>query len=176
MLKLLFKTSQIIILILLSYFAYSQELKVHDTFQDSDGSLSFLMTADAKTFDVHFGDCYRLFVIVDLNSKDTILKEYLAVNLSPDFPYHFISDYYQANDILVIKGTQCCYLFNSDELSLSQRICPDLSDCAISDGQGTYIRQLKILNDGKSLELNVTDCQDTFRYDISKITDIRIAN
>jgi hypothetical protein len=162
----------ILIFIFSSFVGYSQDFKIAESYKDTDRSLEYLISSDSITFDNHFGDSFRLFIILDSDSKDTLYKEYLPVNLSPDFSYYFIKEYYEIYDILLIQGAQCCFLFYPDKLTLSSKICPDLSDCAISDMQGTYISQLRIMDQGEILELQISDCLEPFKYDISSEINI----
>ena len=167
------RSSIIIIFVFYSIAGYSQYFKIAESFKDTDRSLEYLISSDSITFDNHFGDSFRLFIILESSSKDTVYKEYLPINLSPDFSYYFLKEYYEEYDILIILGAQCCFLFYPDKLALSSRICPDLSDCPISDNQGTYISQLRIINKGETLELQVADCLEPFKYDITSEIGIK---
>jgi hypothetical protein len=128
--------------------------------------------SDSKTHDEQFGDCYRLFKIKSIKSDSTFGEYYLDVNRSPDFPYKLITDFYEHHEIIIIKGVASFYLYSAKTNSISDNIYPDYSGCEFSDGQGSFIDKIKILDMGKTLELRVMEC-GIHKFDIENINAIK---
>jgi hypothetical protein len=125
------------------------------------------------TFNQTFWDSYRLFIIFNNNSHDSIIKKiYLDINRSADFAYEINHDYYREYKILIIQGCAMFYIFHMADDKISKQIFPDYENCEFSDGQGSYIRNLKIIENGAVLELEVNEC-GFHRFDIRNIEDIK---
>jgi len=148
-----------------------QDIKVKDCFNDDKVNLKFCIASDKETFDKHFGDSYRLFLITDMKTDSVITKFYLDVNRSADFAYKLISDFYQDYKIIIIKGVASFYIYSPTKKEISKNIYPNYADCSFSDGQGSFIKDIKVVNEGKLLTLDVIEC-GKHKFNIQNLENI----
>jgi hypothetical protein len=161
------------LIFLIPQICLGQNYKIKECFLDTVNNKKYCISADSKTFDKKFGDSYRLFLIVDNNAHDSIIKKMdLDINRSADFAYKINFDYYKEYKILIIQGCAMFYIFNMIDDKISKQIFPDYKNCEFSDGQGSYIRNLKIINSGVVLELEVVEC-GIHRFDIRDVDNIK---
>ena len=163
----------LIILIILPSLSHSQEIIIHHDFLDEDRGLRFQLASDNHTHDSIFGNSFRLFLVKKEGTEGLLRKVYLPLNLSPDFPYDLNTDFYKRHKLLIIQGVSSCFLYYPEKDFLSVQLVPDQSECSISDMQGTYIRSIRLSNDGSMLEIRIMECKDPFRYDISNPDQIK---
>lgn len=159
-------------LFLLPLTSMAQDYKINECFSDTASEMSFCICSDSITYDKTFGDSYRLFVITDFKSEKPIEKKiYLNLNRSADFPYELDTTYFEKYKIIIIKGCASFFLFSSTRNIISRQVFPNYSGCLFSDGQGSYISDLTINENGKILELKVNEC-GIHKFDISDLNKI----
>lgn len=160
------------LIFLIPQICIGQNYNIKECFFDTVTNRKYCISTDSKTFDKKYGDSYRLFEIFNTNSKDSIVRKiYLDINRSPDFDYQINFAYYKEYKKLIIQGCAMFYIFDVIENKISNQIFPDSRNCEFSDGQGSYIRNLKILK-GDVLELEVDEC-GIHRFDIRDVGNIR---
>ncbi|MFN8206594.1 MAG: hypothetical protein U0T82_04205 [Bacteroidales bacterium] len=96
----------------------------------------------------------------------------MDINRSPDFGYKINYDYYKEFKVLILQGCAMFYVFQLNDDKISKQIFPDYKNCKFSDGQGSYIRNLKITENGAVLELEVAEC-GIHRFDIKDVDNIK---
>jgi len=165
----------IILILLIPFYSKSQDIKIKECFIDSCANKKYCIASDKLTFHNKFGDSYRLFIIKSIEKDSTLNKIYLDINRSPDFAYSIISEYYKFHNLVIIKGYAMIYLYNSDSNIISEKIIPDYSKCEFSDGQGSIIRDIKIIDNGKILELKIDEC-GIHKFDIQNMENIKEIN
>ena len=150
---------------------YAQEIKVADSFKDSTRGIEIQICSDSITADSIFGESYRLLLIKRMDSDTVLMTKYLDINNSPDFPYDINSNYAKTTNLVIIQGVGGCYLYDLQTNGISEKIYPDLSGCAISDNQGSYLMDSKLSENGKIFSVKILEC-DWFNYKIEGIGNI----
>ena len=168
------KTLFLLIVSLIPYYLFGQNVKISECFSDSVNQIKFCIATDTLTHDNHFGDSYRLFMIIDIKTEsETIIKKhYLNVNRSAEFPYKLNAKFYNETGLLIIQGIATFYLFSPAEMKISKQIFPDYTNCQFSDGQGSFIKNLKIKDKASILELEVIEC-GIHRFDIVDVENVK---
>jgi len=155
------------------FISNGQEYKVGECILDSSTNKQYCICSDSTTFDKTAGDSYRLFIIRDKNLNDSVCERiYLKINRSPDFGYRLNPDYCNKFGLIVIEGCDSFYLYSLREKTISKKIWPNYSGCEFSDGQGSYISNLVITDDGKILQLKVNEC-GLHKFNIADIANIK---
>ena len=164
----------LLIILAIPQFIFGQNLKISECYSDNENQVKFCIASDSLTYDEHFGDSFKLFMIIDTkNESETIFKKYyLNVNRSADFPYKFNTKFYNETGLLIVQGLATFYLFSLSEMKISKQIFPDYSNCQFSDGQGSFIKNLKINDNATVLELLIVEC-GIHRFDISDVENIK---
>ena len=166
------KVKLILIISLFSQVLLGQNLKINECFIDTENEIKFCIASDSLTHHKHFGDSFRLLVVVDSERNTTLEKFYLNVNRSPDFPYKLNTKFYDTSGLIIIEGYATFYLFSPTEKKISKQIFPDYTDCEFSDGQGSYIRNLVIRDNNSMLELKVDEC-GIHQFNIEDLENIK---
>lgn len=158
-----------ILVFLIPIIGNGQDYKILESYIDSTTKQEFIIASDSLTYDRNMGDSYRLLII---KNKSEIQKIYLDVNRSPDFAYTINSEFYKIHDIIIIQGCAMFYIYDPIKNQISDQIFPDYTNCDFSDGQGSFISDLKIKKNGQILELKVNEC-GIRRFDINDIKRIK---
>ena len=153
------------------FLLVAQDLKIGDCFVHESSGLKYCFGADSSTHDPYLGDSYRIFLISKQEDGTELARHKLEVNLAADFGYEFLREYLEEHKLLVIKGAQAFYLYQTENGTLSDYIKPDHTDCPFSDNQGTYISNLKIHTEESLLQLEVKECGTRY-FDIKDIENI----
>lgn len=158
-------------LLWMPYLLAAQDFKIGDCFVQKSSGLKYCFGADSSTHDLVLGDSYRIFLISNPEDGTELDRHKLEVNLAADFGYEFVREYLEIFNLLIIRGAQAFYLYQTENGTLSDYIKPDHEDCAFSDNQGTYINNLKIVSEGSILQLDVKECGTRY-FDIKDIENI----
>ena len=157
--------------LLFSASLYTQDLSVYGKFTDENKGIEISICSDSLTHHPVFGESYRLLLVKETFKDSLLLKYYLDINTSPDFPYDIITESYKSHGIIIIEGVGGCYLYDINSNIISQKIYPDLTGCAISDNQGTYLTESKISEDGGIFSVKILEC-GWFDYKLESVSKI----
>jgi len=166
------KTISCILFLVVQSSLFAQNLKIGDCWLDNTSDIRYCFAADSSTYDKALGDSYRILIVSNTEDDSELAKYYLNVNLSADFDYFFKTDYVDEYGILIIKGTSSFYIYNILTEVLSKQIKPEKRDCEVSDVQGGYIRNLKIIENGSVLQLEIVEC-GIRRFNIRNTSQIK---
>lgn len=102
--------------------------------------------ADSSTLDKNLGDSYRILNVYDTKECQSIFKQTLPVNNSPDFPYYIAKINYNKNSNLVaIRGFEEVYCFDVNNNQLLTKMTPSFqSKRNAVDAQSGMIQQLEL--------------------------------
>ena len=102
--------------------------------------------ADSSTLDKNLGNSYRILNVYDTKECQSIFKQTLPVNNSPDFPYYIAKINYNKNSNLVaIRGFEEVYCFDVNNNQLLAKMTPSFqSNRDAVDAQSGMIQQLEL--------------------------------
>ncbi len=166
------KVFSYILLFVAQLSVLAQNTKVGDCYINTASEIQYCFAADSTTYDKALGDSYRILIISSTKDDSELAKYYLNVILSADFSYKFNDGYLEEYSILIIQGVSSFYIYDIRNNTLSNHVKPEKRDCEVSDAQGGYIRNLKVLENGRVLQLEIVEC-GIRRFDISANSQIK---
>ncbi|MEM1320683.1 MAG: hypothetical protein AAGG75_10535 [Bacteroidota bacterium] len=122
--------------------------------------------ADSTTYNDELGDSYRILTVIATDSCQTLYREALPVNFSPDFPYYLSIDLYEPNHQLVCaQGFDFTYCVDVKNRRVMPQMTPEyLSERISEDAQSGMPQGLLLRGD---YLFGMVEDYGVFAFDIS---------